>query len=446
MTMTQKLSSHSSNDRAALRGREGGRRADRNTCVCEMISTAGVSFLPNSKFPFTLKQPQSRLQEARRCSSLHDPNVAVRMTRRSTLSMAADGGEFRKASVIPRETAHNIRPREVKEFSIAYDDYVIRSWRERDRLVCVDLIGSILKEYGLEWDPLAADRDVVAVEDAYRSGEFWVVEDTTTSAIVGTAAFYEVPHRGAGIVEIRKMYLHSSVRGNGLGSFLLSCLEQRALQLGYAIAVIETASVLKEACQMYSLKGYQPSTGIETERCDVVLEKPLRPIQPSGHEDHVEIIDLTRGWPVTCVSRRKAQEYRIPFRAVVVLLDSNGKVLVHKRSMKKFTYPGRMTALITGCVDWQEDPLTAARREVFEEVGIRGLRFSEPFAPFFAKGKDDRGQRIQFHPFVATGTFSEDDVVCNPDEVECSELMTRKQVCEKGIGGSLWLEFRAHGL
>lgn len=74
------------------------------------------------------------------------------------------------------------------------------------------LIANVLSEFGLSWQPEGADADVVHVEDYYhrRGGQFWVVE--RASEVVGTIAFYPI-QRGEAAVEIRKMYLHSRVRG-----------------------------------------------------------------------------------------------------------------------------------------------------------------------------------------------------------------------------------------
>lgn len=356
-----------------------------------------------------------------------------------------DGGLLIPVKTLCRPQS-TIRPRSVRKFSIPYDDLVIRAWKHQDRLPCIELVSSVLMEYGLAWDPLIADRDVVDVENAYGEGEFWVIEDTKTSQVVGTGAFYGSPQRGAGAVEIRKMYLDRAVRGRGLGSFLLSALEQRAFQLGYSNAFIETASVLKEAHTMYTSKGYVSSKGLETERCDIVLEKQLVLAEPPENVTYLEAIDMTWGWTVARVTRNRATRHRLLSRAVVVLVENVDKVVVHKRAAEKSVYPGRMAPLITGEVNWMEDPLQSARREVEEELGISGLDFTQPFAPFIAKGADSLGQRILFHPFVAKGAFGENDIVIDPKEVEATTFMSRQEINEAGIGGSLWEEFRGHGL
>lgn len=160
----------------------------------------------------------------------------------------------------------------------------LRPWQPDDCEAAAAVIGRVLAEYGLGWEPEGADRDVVEVEVCYgdRGGEFWVIE--ADGAIVGTGAFYPID-RSPNACEIRKMYLDRTVRGCGLGRFLLQWLEQRAVTRGLREAWIETASVLVEAVQLYESAGYQPSTGVETTRCDRVYRKSL--VQPDGNRGNV---------------------------------------------------------------------------------------------------------------------------------------------------------------
>lgn len=155
-----------------------------------------------------------------------------------------------------------------------YRDFLIRSWEHRDRASAFHLIKDILAEYGLPSDPYGPDRDVYEVELFYHNvgGEFWVVEKE--GHLVGTAGFYPTK-RGNNAVEIRKMYLLPEVRGKGLGKFLLHKLEETIADRGFTEIWIETASVLKEAVKLYESNGYQPSTGVETPRCDRVYLKTL---------------------------------------------------------------------------------------------------------------------------------------------------------------------------
>lgn len=160
-----------------------------------------------------------------------------------------------------------------------YENFIIRSWEERDRVLAKEIISQVLAEYGLPWDETDADQDVVKVEEFYEQtgGEFWVVE--TQDKLVGTAAYYPIV-RGNNAVEIRKMYLLPEVRGKGLGRFLLQQLEDAIRSQNYQEIWIETASVLIEAVKLYENNGYQPAEGVETSRCDRVYKKPLFPPVP----------------------------------------------------------------------------------------------------------------------------------------------------------------------
>lgn len=155
-----------------------------------------------------------------------------------------------------------------------YKNFLIRDWEPGDRTSAASLIATVLNEYGLTTEPTGADQDVYQVETAYwqTGGEFWVVEQQ--EKLVGTAGFYPI-QRGKNAAEIRKMYLVPAVRGLGLGRFLLTSLEQRIAEKGFGQIWVETASVLKDAVQLYESSGYQAGMGVETERCDRVYFKNL---------------------------------------------------------------------------------------------------------------------------------------------------------------------------
>ena len=154
----------------------------------------------------------------------------------------------------------------------SFKSFLIRSWQPTDREAAAALIGQVLTDYGLGWEPEGADIDVVQVENHYQDGEFWVVEQAGT--VVGTAAYYPI-ERGEQAVEIRKMYLLPVARGKGLGRFLLGQLERAIAARGFKEIWLETATVLKTAVRMYESSGYLPATGVETTRCDKVYKKAL---------------------------------------------------------------------------------------------------------------------------------------------------------------------------
>jgi putative acetyltransferase len=155
-----------------------------------------------------------------------------------------------------------------------YQNFTIRDWRTEDRKASAEVIKKVLEEYGLPWQPELADRDVIEVEEAYLQvgGEFWVVEQD--AVIVGTAAYQPIT-RGNKAVEIRKMYLLPEVRNLGLGRYLLQALEKAIALQDYQEIWLETATILKEAVKLYERNGYEPFTGVETARCDLVYLKQL---------------------------------------------------------------------------------------------------------------------------------------------------------------------------
>ena len=161
-----------------------------------------------------------------------------------------------------------------------YRQFLIRDWQPQDRDFAAAVIRDVLQEYGLPWQPEDADKDVLEIENAYwnRGGEFWVIEQE--KKIVGTAAYYPIA-RGDKAVEIRKMYLLPTVRRLGLGKYLLQKLEAKIANRGFREIWIETASVLQEATKLYESNGYQPATGVETDRCDLVYVKRLSIDKPS---------------------------------------------------------------------------------------------------------------------------------------------------------------------
>lgn len=155
-----------------------------------------------------------------------------------------------------------------------YQNFIIRDWQTEDRETAAGVIKTVLEEYGLPWQPELADRDVIEVEEAYLNvgGEFWVVEQD--AVVVGTAA-YQPSARGNKAVEIRKMYLLPAVRNQGLGRYLLQELEKAIAIKDYQEIWLETATILKEAVKLYERNGYEPATGVETARCDLVYLKRL---------------------------------------------------------------------------------------------------------------------------------------------------------------------------
>jgi putative acetyltransferase len=160
---------------------------------------------------------------------------------------------------------------------LTYRNFTIRPWEAADRSAVAEVIGTVLAEYGLGWEPEGADRDVLEIEKYYLAtgGEFWTLLNAT-GQVIGSAGYHPITRRSQGsAVEMRKMYLLPAYRGQGLGRFVLVKLEDSIRSRGFQEIWIETASVLIEAVHLYENSGYIPSSGVETARCDRVYVKQL---------------------------------------------------------------------------------------------------------------------------------------------------------------------------
>jgi len=161
-----------------------------------------------------------------------------------------------------------------------YRDFEIRLWCPRDRTPAADLTRQVLAEYSMDFEPDGTDRDVVRVEDAYwkTGGEFWVV--TQDLRLVGSGG-YHACDRALGAdshaAELRKFFLYPSVRGLGLGRYLLGFLESAAAAKGFTELWLETSTKMKDAIALYERNGYHqpPTTDHHIQRCDTVYFKRL---------------------------------------------------------------------------------------------------------------------------------------------------------------------------
>lgn len=140
-----------------------------------------------------------------------------------------------------------------------------------DDMACVtEIIYQTLREYGLSPDPGETDKDLSDFEKYYfsRGGYFEVCE--VDGVVVGSWGLYP---RDPGSCELRKMYLLSNQRGKGIGKEMMLRSLAKARELGFKRVELETASVLKEAIEIYKKFGFKPITGRHlAARCDQAME------------------------------------------------------------------------------------------------------------------------------------------------------------------------------
>ncbi|MFC4785252.1 bifunctional helix-turn-helix transcriptional regulator/GNAT family N-acetyltransferase [Nocardioides sp. MAHUQ-72] len=102
-------------------------------------------------------------------------------------------------------------------------------------------------------------------------GIFVVARDE--DRVVGCGA---VQRLAPGTAEIKRMWVHPSLRGAGLGSRLLRHLEGEAAALGYATVRLDTNDSLAEAIAMYERAGYRRIERYnDNPHAEAFFEKPL---------------------------------------------------------------------------------------------------------------------------------------------------------------------------
>jgi GNAT superfamily N-acetyltransferase len=68
-------------------------------------------------------------------------------------------------------------------------------------------------------------------------------------------------------VEVKRMYVEPSARGNGFARLILGALEDRARSMGATRVLLETGQKQPEALRLYISSGYEPIKGFGHYRC-----------------------------------------------------------------------------------------------------------------------------------------------------------------------------------
>lgn len=154
--------------------------------------------------------------------------------------------------------------------------YSFRNALPGDAAAVQEVVGTVLREYGMELDIADKDRDLAGIPASYTvgGGAFRVLVDGA-GRVVGCGGLFPL---GGPRAEIRKMYLLPEARGQGLGRALLRQLVDTARGTGLHRLTLETKSVLKEAIALYQAFGFteiaHPQT---TSRCDRTFALVLDP-------------------------------------------------------------------------------------------------------------------------------------------------------------------------
>ncbi len=140
----------------------------------------------------------------------------------------------------------------------------------------IALIGGVFAEYGLTFEPAGYDADLTRIAGTYcrAGGAFWVLEDE--GRVVGTIGVVPLSPIE---VEIKRVYLEASLRGQGWGRVLLEHAMGWAAEHGHTHVRLWSDVKFERSHGMYERLGFT-RTGIRD--CDDVdqsqeyrFEKPL---------------------------------------------------------------------------------------------------------------------------------------------------------------------------
>jgi GNAT superfamily N-acetyltransferase len=151
---------------------------------------------------------------------------------------------------------------------------VIRSeapTEEASRALFDEYMALVRERLGDAFNP---SEDIFATEAAFDGpGRAWLVlyEDGVPVACGGLRPL------GAGVAEIKRMFVTAAARGRGHGRALLAELERRAREAGYDRVRLYTTEVLHEARALYADAGYHriEMPNVDDRAEDIWLEKRL---------------------------------------------------------------------------------------------------------------------------------------------------------------------------
>lgn len=141
-----------------------------------------------------------------------------------------------------------------------------------DEKEILNIIDTVLSEYGLNLEPFGADLDVTDIDKFYfkNNGWFQVIEDN--HKIIGSVGIYKIDNSTC---ELRKMYIHKEYQGRGLGKTLLKNALESAKNLDYSIITLQTNSLLTKALPLYKSFGFKENNDEVCSRCDISMKKEI---------------------------------------------------------------------------------------------------------------------------------------------------------------------------
>lgn len=114
----------------------------------------------------------------------------------------------------------------------------------------------------------------------------------------------------------------------------------------------------------------------------------------------------------------------------VLVFNKRGALLLQKRSQQKDVAPGKWDTSVGGHINPGEDALAAAKREMEEELGIKGCRLSRLYSYLFSNRRESELVTTYSCIYEGEPAFNKEEI----DEVAFWEITSIK----KKLGGDVF--------
>jgi putative acetyltransferase len=153
----------------------------------------------------------------------------------------------------------------------------LRDVAASDKDAVTALVVDVLGEFGFTAKVGGVEQDLAELAQRYtaaRRGGFWVAE--LEGRVVGSVAIRrkekdEEPH----VCELKRLYLHPSVRAHGLGQLLYEHAERFARAAGYSKIWLDSSRRFGKAHRLYERNGFVLVASLDNDWEDNVYEKTL---------------------------------------------------------------------------------------------------------------------------------------------------------------------------
>ncbi len=148
----------------------------------------------------------------------------------------------------------------------------VRPYAPADHAAVCQLINEVLAEFGFKPHLGGLERDLAELQERYggaRAG-FWVATDN--DKVVGTVA---VRKKDASTCELKRLYVRTDFRGQGVGQLLYEHAEAFARAAGYTRIFLDSSRRFGKAHRLYERNGFVLLAEIDNEWEDNEYEKQL---------------------------------------------------------------------------------------------------------------------------------------------------------------------------